>query len=231
MRGGAVKVRIVRRAARAATPDCAVATARGRRRRSPPPSCRRARSARPRPGRSGKIVAVGAESEYADVISQVGGKYVQVTAIVSNPNTDPHSFEASPSGRPRDQRGPARRAERRRLRHVHDHDRGRRAELGAQGHRRAEAARAAGHARPTRTCGTSRATMPTVAKAIAADLAAAPARARRLLQGQRERAFDRLAAALVPRHRRRSRRPTRAPRWRPPSRWRTTCCRPRARTT
>jgi zinc/manganese transport system substrate-binding protein len=49
----------------------------------------------PDPG--GKIVAVGAENEYADVIQQVGGKYVQVSAIMSNPNTDPHSFEASPS--------------------------------------------------------------------------------------------------------------------------------------
>jgi zinc/manganese transport system substrate-binding protein len=43
----------------------------------------------------GKIVAVGAENEYADVIGQVGGKYVQASAIMSNPNTDPHSFEAS----------------------------------------------------------------------------------------------------------------------------------------
>jgi zinc/manganese transport system substrate-binding protein len=43
----------------------------------------------------GKIVAVGAENEYADVISQVGGKYVQSSAIMSNPNTDPHTFEAS----------------------------------------------------------------------------------------------------------------------------------------
>jgi zinc/manganese transport system substrate-binding protein len=31
------------------------------------------------------------------VIGQIGGKYVRVTAIESNPNTDPHSFEASPS--------------------------------------------------------------------------------------------------------------------------------------
>jgi zinc/manganese transport system substrate-binding protein len=41
------------------------------------------------------IVAVGAENEYANVIGQIGGKYVHVTAIESNPNTDPHSFEAS----------------------------------------------------------------------------------------------------------------------------------------
>ncbi len=45
----------------------------------------------------GKILAVGAESEYADVIAQVGGKYVQVSAVMSNPNTDQHTFEASAS--------------------------------------------------------------------------------------------------------------------------------------
>ena len=43
------------------------------------------------------IVAVGAENEYADVISQIGGQYVKASAILSNPNTDPHTFEASPS--------------------------------------------------------------------------------------------------------------------------------------
>jgi zinc/manganese transport system substrate-binding protein len=43
------------------------------------------------------INAVGAENEYANVIEQIGGKYVKVTAIESNPNTDPHTFEASPS--------------------------------------------------------------------------------------------------------------------------------------
>jgi zinc/manganese transport system substrate-binding protein len=45
----------------------------------------------------GTILAVGAENQYASVISQVGGKYVQVSAIESNPNTDPHTFEASAS--------------------------------------------------------------------------------------------------------------------------------------
>ncbi|HEY7143867.1 MAG TPA: zinc ABC transporter substrate-binding protein [Streptosporangiaceae bacterium] len=48
-------------------------------------------------GPAGVIVAVGAENTYASVISQIGGRYVRVTAIESNPNTDPHSFEASPS--------------------------------------------------------------------------------------------------------------------------------------
>ena len=44
-----------------------------------------------------KITAIGAENEYASVIGQVGGKYVTAEAIMSNPNTDPHTFEASPS--------------------------------------------------------------------------------------------------------------------------------------
>src|ERR1700757_1690420 len=54
-------------------------------------------SAADQPGADGKIIAVGAENEYADVIAQVGGKYVQASAIMSNPNTDPHTFEASPA--------------------------------------------------------------------------------------------------------------------------------------
>ena len=45
---------------------------------------------------NGAIVAIGAENEYADVIGAVGGKYVTASAIMSNPNTDPHAFEASP---------------------------------------------------------------------------------------------------------------------------------------
>jgi zinc/manganese transport system substrate-binding protein len=45
----------------------------------------------------GRILAVGAENEYANVISQIGGRYVKVSAVQSNPNADPHAFEASPS--------------------------------------------------------------------------------------------------------------------------------------
>jgi zinc/manganese transport system substrate-binding protein len=48
-------------------------------------------------GSDGKISAVGAENQYADVIEQIGGKYVEVSAVESDPNTDPHSFEASVS--------------------------------------------------------------------------------------------------------------------------------------
>ena len=42
------------------------------------------------------INAVGAENEYANVLSQIGGRYVRVSSILNNPNTDPHTFEASP---------------------------------------------------------------------------------------------------------------------------------------
>ncbi|HEY6538332.1 MAG TPA: zinc ABC transporter substrate-binding protein [Candidatus Dormibacteraeota bacterium] len=45
---------------------------------------------------AGKIVAVGAESEYGNVIGQIGGRYVSASAIMSDPSTDPHTFEASP---------------------------------------------------------------------------------------------------------------------------------------
>jgi zinc/manganese transport system substrate-binding protein len=50
----------------------------------------------PAGGRGDQIVAVAAENEYANVISQIGGRYVRVSAVMSNPNTDPHAFEASP---------------------------------------------------------------------------------------------------------------------------------------
>jgi len=43
------------------------------------------------------IHAIGVENQYADVIGQIGGKYVTVTAIENDPNTDPHSFEVSPA--------------------------------------------------------------------------------------------------------------------------------------
>jgi zinc/manganese transport system substrate-binding protein len=43
----------------------------------------------------GPIRAIGAENEYANVLSQIGGRYVEVSSILNNPNTDPHTFEAS----------------------------------------------------------------------------------------------------------------------------------------
>ncbi len=46
--------------------------------------------------KSGVAQAIGIENEYADVIGQIGGVHVRVTAIETDPNTDPHSFEISP---------------------------------------------------------------------------------------------------------------------------------------
>ena len=43
------------------------------------------------------ITAIGAENEYANVLAQIGGRYVRVSSILDNPNTDPHTFEASPA--------------------------------------------------------------------------------------------------------------------------------------
>lgn len=45
----------------------------------------------------GVIQAVGAENQYANVISQIGGRFVDVRAVMSNPNTDPHTYEVSTS--------------------------------------------------------------------------------------------------------------------------------------
>lgn len=41
--------------------------------------------------------AVGLENQYANVMAQVGGQYVRVTAIETNPDADPHEFEMSPA--------------------------------------------------------------------------------------------------------------------------------------
>ena len=43
------------------------------------------------------INVIGAENEYASVLGQIGGRYVHVSSILNNPNTDPHTFEASTS--------------------------------------------------------------------------------------------------------------------------------------
>jgi len=45
---------------------------------------------------TGVINAVGAENQYANVLAQIGGRYVHVSSILDNPNTDPHTFESSP---------------------------------------------------------------------------------------------------------------------------------------
>ncbi|MGC3029817.1 metal ABC transporter solute-binding protein, Zn/Mn family [Burkholderia sp. DN3021] len=42
------------------------------------------------------VNVVAAENFYGDVASQIGGRHVAVTSILSNPEQDPHLFEASP---------------------------------------------------------------------------------------------------------------------------------------
>jgi len=54
-------------------------------------------SASPSTTKPGVISAVGAENEYANVLSQIGGRFIHVTSILDNPNTDPHTYEASAS--------------------------------------------------------------------------------------------------------------------------------------
>ncbi len=46
---------------------------------------------------AGPISVVAAENFYGDVAGQIGGPGVRVTSILSNPDQDPHLFEASPS--------------------------------------------------------------------------------------------------------------------------------------
>jgi zinc/manganese transport system substrate-binding protein len=43
------------------------------------------------------VAVVAAENFYGDVAQQIGGPDVAVTSILSNPDEDPHLFEASPS--------------------------------------------------------------------------------------------------------------------------------------
>ncbi len=45
----------------------------------------------------GPMPIVAAENFYGDIAQQIGGAEVKVTSILSNPDQDPHLFEASPS--------------------------------------------------------------------------------------------------------------------------------------
>jgi zinc/manganese transport system substrate-binding protein len=44
----------------------------------------------------GKLHVVASISNWADIAKQIGGDYVDVTSIISDPNKDPHSYEATP---------------------------------------------------------------------------------------------------------------------------------------
>ncbi|WP_233579942.1 metal ABC transporter solute-binding protein, Zn/Mn family [Frondihabitans sp. PhB188] len=41
-----------------------------------------------------KVLVVASTNVYGDIASQIGGDHVSVTSILSNPNQDPHGFEA-----------------------------------------------------------------------------------------------------------------------------------------
>jgi len=60
---------------------------------SPAPS----RAAPAAGGGRGTVAVVAGENEYGNVASQIGGRYVSVYSVDSNPNTDPHTYEATPS--------------------------------------------------------------------------------------------------------------------------------------
>ena len=48
------------------------------------------------PALADPVKVVAAENFYGDLTSQIGGANVAVTSILSNPDDDPHLFEASP---------------------------------------------------------------------------------------------------------------------------------------
>ena len=45
------------------------------------------------PSHHGRVEVVAAENFYGNIVSQIGGPYVAVTSILSDPNADPHLFE------------------------------------------------------------------------------------------------------------------------------------------
>ena len=54
-------------------------------------ACSTAQGAAPQGGRVIQVVA--AENFWGSIASQIGGKHVHVVSIITNPNTDPHSYE------------------------------------------------------------------------------------------------------------------------------------------
>ena len=43
------------------------------------------------------LYIVAAENFWGSIAGQIGGQHVQVTSIITNPNTDPHSYEPTAS--------------------------------------------------------------------------------------------------------------------------------------
>ncbi len=46
-------------------------------------------------GSNGKISIVAAENTWGDIAKQLGGEYVQVTALLTDPSADPHMYEST----------------------------------------------------------------------------------------------------------------------------------------
>lgn len=46
-------------------------------------------------GTGGTLNVVAAENFYGDIVKQLGGNYVNVTSILSDPQTDPHTYESN----------------------------------------------------------------------------------------------------------------------------------------
>jgi zinc/manganese transport system substrate-binding protein len=44
----------------------------------------------------GRLAVVAAENVWGDIASQIGANHVSVTSIISDPNTDPHTYETDP---------------------------------------------------------------------------------------------------------------------------------------
>ena len=53
---------------------------------------------------SSKLQVVAAENFWGSIASQLGGDHVEVTSIITNPDTDPHDYEPTAERRPRDRR-------------------------------------------------------------------------------------------------------------------------------
>lgn len=54
-------------------------------------------AAAPAPGADTKIAVVAAENFWGSIAAQLGGSHVAETSIITNPDTDPHSYEATAS--------------------------------------------------------------------------------------------------------------------------------------
>ena len=142
----------------------------------------------------GKIAAVGAENEYANVIEQIGGKYVDVSAVTATRTPTRRASRRAqrrPAGRPRRRRRP----ERARLRQLHGKDR-----VGSASDSRqvidVQELLGLPDSTPNPHLWYKPETMPAVARQLVADFAETAAGTQGLLRGEPEEVRS-LAAALA----------------------------------